>query len=410
MIPRMKLSQVSAWGTTILLVAGGAVATGQEKMPWTLEPHLVANDLRGAYAVDAADINKDGRIDLIAVAGGTQQLIWFENPMDAKAGSVTTAAWPRHVIASGITGLINAAAADTDQDGIPEIAIATGFATVPAKSAGIVTVYTHGPDVNEPWQAKEIDRTPASHRLRFIDAEGNGRKWLINAPLAGVEAAMPEYKGQNTVYAYHPSDWKRQTVTDAEDGVMHGILTTDWDGKGREALLTASFLGVHIHRFNNGKWTRTRLVEGNPAPWPRSGAGEVAAVRTRGGKILATLEPFHGNVSPYEDNEVVVYSGSGDKWGGRTVIDKGLNYGHALVSIDLDGDGADELVGAFRGKPNGVTVYRRNADSTWSKSVLEDNAMPGSGCAVADFNNDKRIDLACTGGTTLKWYENKPAR
>jgi hypothetical protein len=36
--------------------------------------------------------------------------------------------------------------------------------------------------------------------------------------------------------------------------------------------------------------------------------------------------------------------------------------------------------------------------------------MPGSGCAVADFNNDKRMDLACTGGTSLKWYENRPAK
>lgn len=399
MIPGMKLSQFSAWGTAILLVAGGTVAAGQDTMPWTLEPHVVANDLRGAYAVDAADINKDGKVDLIAVAGGTQQLIWFENPT-----------WTRHVIATGVTGLINAAAADTDKDGIPEIAIATGFATVPAKSTGIVTVYTHGADVKEPWTAKEIDRTPASHRLRFVDVEGNGRKWLVNAPLAGAKAGMPDYKDQNVVYAYHPADWKRQVVTDAEDGVMHGILATDWDGKGREALLTASFLGVHIHRYDNGKWTRTRLVEGNPAPWPRNGAGEVAAARIKGGKLLATMEPFHGNVSPYEDNEIVVYSGSGDKWSGRTVIDTGLNYGHALVSIDFDGDGIDELVAGSRGKPNRVTIYRRTADNTWAKSNLEDNAMPGSGCTVADFNNDKRLDLACTGGTTLKWYENKPAQ
>jgi hypothetical protein len=62
------------------------------------------------------------------------------------------------------------------------------------------------------------------------------------------------------------------------------------------------------------------------------------------------------------------------------------------------------------GKPNGVNVYRRGADNTWAKFVLEDNAMPGSGCVAADFNNDKRMDLACTGGTSLKWYENQPAK
>ena len=386
-------------GVVAVASFGLASVSGQAAVPWNLVPHEVATDLRGAYAVEAADINKDGKVDLIAVAGATQQIVWFENP-----------SWTRHVIAANIQGLINAAAADTDKDGIPEIAIATGFATVPAKSAGIVTVYTHGPNVNEPWIGKEIHRAPAAHRLRFIDPEGNGRKWLINAPLAGVEATVPDYKAKNTVYAYNPADWKPQVVTDAEDGVMHGILATDWDGKGREALLTASFLGVHIHRYNNGKWTRTRLVEGKPAPWPDGGAGEVAAVRTKGGRILATMEPFHGNVAPRPGLEVVTYSGSGDTWSGRTVIDKGLDYGHVLVSVDLDGDGADELVAGYNGKPNGVNVYRRSADGSWSKFVLEENAMPGNGCTVADFNNDKRMDLACTGGTSLKWYENLPAK
>lgn len=395
----MRRTVAGLLGAVAVVSVGLASVQGQAAAPWNLVEHTVATDLRGAYAVEAADINKDGKVDLIAVAGATQQIVWFENP-----------SWTRHVIAANIQGLINAAAADTDNDGIPEIAIATGFATVPAKSAGIVTVYTHGPDVNEPWIGKEIHRAPAAHRLRFIDPEGNGRKWLINAPLAGVEATVPDYKAKNTVYAYNPADWKPQVVTDAEDGVMHGILATDWDGKGREALLTASFLGVHIHRYNNGKWTRTRLVEGKPAPWPDGGAGEVAVVRTKGGRILATMEAFHGNVAPRPGLEVVTYSGRGDTWNGRTVIDKGLDYGHALVSVDFDGDGADELVAGYNGKPNGVNIYRRSADGSWSKFVLEENAMPGNGCTVADFNNDKRMDLACTGGTSLKWYENLPAK
>lgn len=395
----MRRTVAGLLGAVTVASLGLAQVNGQGAVPWNLVPHEVAADLRGAYAVEAADINKDGKVDLIAVAGATRQIVWFENP-----------SWTRHVIAADIQGLINAAAADTDKDGIPEIAVATGFATVPAKSAGIVTVYTHGPNVNDPWIGKEIHRAPAAHRLRFIDPEGNGRKWLINAPLAGVEATVPDYKAKNTVYAYNPADWKPQVVTDAEDGVMHGILATDWDGNGREALLTASFLGVHIHRYNNGQWTRTRLVEGKPAPWPDGGAGEVAAVRTKGGRILATMEAFHGNVAPRPGLEVVTYSGSGDKWSGRTVIDKGLDYGHVLVSVDLDGDGADELVAGYNGKPNGVNVYRRSADGSWSKFVLEENAMPGNGCTVADFNNDKRMDLACTGGTSLKWYENLPAK
>jgi hypothetical protein len=399
MIPAMKLAHVAVGATVLLWLGMTPTGLAQSATPWTLVEHTVATDLRGAYDVVVADMNHDGKQDLLAVAGGTQSLIWFENP-----------SWTRHVIATGIQGLINAAAFDIDKDGIPEIAASSGFATEPAKSAGVLTLYTHAADPNAPWTAKEFDRTPASHRIRWIEPEGNGKGILINAPLAGVKATAPDYKDQNAVYFYDPSDWKRQTVTDAEDGVMHGLFVTDWDGKKRESLLTASMIGVFLHRYEKGKWIRTRLVPGSPDAWPQGGAGDVTTVNTKAGRMLAALEPFHGNTAPYPDGSLVVYTGKGEKWGDRMVLDNALNYAHTLVAADLDGDGNDELIAGSRGKPNGVYVYRIGADKKWTKTVLENNAMAGSGCRAADFNGDKRIDLACTGGTMLKWYENQAAK
>lgn len=386
--------------TIATLIAIGTIAGyGQTSVPWNLVGHTVATDLRGAYDVAAADINKDGRVDLVAVAGGTQELAWFENP-----------SWAKHVIVAGVQGIINVAPFDVDRDGYPELVLQSGFSTVPAKGNGVMTLLTKGAEVTAPWAAKEFDRMPSVHRVRWIDADGSGRKMIVNAPLAGINAGPPDYKDKVSIYAYDPVDLKRQTITDAEEGVVHGLRAADWDGNGREALLTASMLGVHVHRFANGKWSRTRLVAGNPAPWPQGGAGEVAAVRSKAGRILATIEPFHGNTSPWPNIEVVVYRGKGDAWGDRTVIDNTLNYGHTLLAIDLDGDGADELVAGSRGKPNGINIYRLDANNTWTKTVLEENGLPGSGCIAADFNNDKRMDLACTGGSSLKWYENQPAR
>ena len=36
-------------------------------------------------------------------------------------------------------------------------------------------------------------------------------------------------------------------------------------------------------------------------------------------------------------------------------------------------------------------------------------AMAGSGCAVADVNGDRRLDVVCVGTSTanVKWYENR---
>ena len=63
-----------------------------------------------------ADLNKDGKPDVIAVAQGLPELVWYEDP-----------GWQRHVIASGMSQMINVSAYDVDGDGIPELALAQGF-------------------------------------------------------------------------------------------------------------------------------------------------------------------------------------------------------------------------------------------------------------------------------------------
>jgi hypothetical protein len=399
MIPAMKLRRAAAWGIAIAAVAVIGTTTGRgQTAPWQLIEHEVATGLRGGYHVTAADLNNDKRVDLLAVATGAKvDLVWFENP-----------SWTRHVMASGYPGMINADAFDTDKDGYPEVVLQSGFSTTPAKGDGRMILLTKGADVNAPWTAKEFDKMPSVHRVRWIDAEGNGRKMIVNAPLGGVNGAPPDYKDKVSIYAYNTTDLKRQTITDTDEGVLHGISVVDWDGKGREALLSASFMGIFVHRYNNGTWQRTRLAPGSAEAWPKNGSSDVAEVRTKGGRQLAAIEPWHGN-------QVVVYTGKGDTWGSRTVIDDTLNDGHTLVNGDLDGDGVDEIVAGYRGGGGGVNIYKLGANGQWAKFTVatpDQKSMAAAGCALAHLNDDKRLDLACIGTSTanLKWYENLPAK
>lgn len=348
----------------------------------------LATGLRGGYQVTIADINGDRKPDILVVASGMDELLWFENP-----------GWERHAIAGGFKGMINAAAYDYNHDGIPEIALAHGFSMRAEQSPGIVSILEHKGDPKGPWQVREIDRLSTSHRLRWADIDGSGNKVLVNAPLTGAKAVAPDYREHVPLVYYRPGEWSRQLAGGENEGVMHGIFVADWDRGGRDAILTASFLGIHLYRYTPGhEWKREELTKGDPAPWPKSGTSDVAVGRLGGERFLAAVEPWHGN-------EVVVYRGGGSGWE-RKVVDDTLDDTHSIVTADLDSDGADELVVAQRGKPYRVLVYRFEGGG-WQRIVVDEGGVSAAACTTGDLNGDRRPDIVCVGSTTanLKWYE-----
>ncbi|MGH9836461.1 MAG: FG-GAP-like repeat-containing protein [Blastocatellia bacterium] len=364
--------------------------------PAKFAERTIATDLIGGYQVVATDVNRDGKLDLIALASGMNELVWFENP-----------GWQRRVLASNVSRAINCAAWDIDGDGIPEIALAHEFANDPARSVGVVSLLKHKGDPSQPWEMTEIDRLSTSHRLRWMDIDGNGKKVLLNAPLAGATVKPPDYKGAVPLVFYRPGSWKREVISEELDGVLHGVFITDWDKDGREEILAASFLGIDLFSFGkNRQWRRTRLANGNPDPSPKSGSSEIAVGRLGRDRFLCAIEPWHGN-------QVVVYhqqkEGQKQAWR-RQVIDATLNDGHTLLAADLNPDGRDEIIAGYRGQGRSVYIYSAD-DSTgsrWSRQILDDGGIAAAGCAVADLNGDRRPDVACIGAATanLKWYEN----
>ena len=360
--------------------------------PASFAKHIIATDLAGGYQVVVSDINRDGKPDLIALASGMKELLWFENP-----------AWQRHVLVVNVSRPINCAAWDIDGDGIPEIALAHEFSNDPSKSVGVLSILKHKGDPSTPWEMTEIDRLSTSHRLRWIDIDGNGKKVLVNAPLAGALVKPPDYKGAVSLVFYRPGSWKRETISEELQGVLHGIFITDWDKNGREDILTASFLGLDLFSLGtSGRWRRTRIASGNQDPWPSSGSSEIAVGKLGRDRFLGALEPWHGN-------QVVIYRHGGPGWHSQ-VIDSTLNDGHVLLTADLNLDGRDEIIAGYRGQGRSVYIYSAEDShgSRWTRQILDDGSIAAAGCAVADLNGDRRPDIACIGAATtnLKWYEN----
>lgn len=368
-----------------------AVAALCAAPPAHFAPHPLAGNLKGGYQVVAADVNHDGKPDLIAVEQGSPELAWYENP-----------SWERHVIAGNLPRMVNLGAWDTDGDGVPELVLASEFSMQARKSLGVISVLKHGGDPRRPWTVTEIDRLPTSHRIRWADIDGSGKKVAVNAPLTGAAAEPPEYRGHTPLVFYRPPEWKRELIGEENEGVVHGIYVTDWDGDGREEILTASFAGLHLYKLGkDGRWTRTQLAAGSPLPWPRSGSSDVAVGRLGKRRFLAAIEPWHGS-------EVVIYTPHGKAWL-RTPVDGSFIDGHTVVTGDLNGDGLDEVVAGYRGQGRSVYIYAA-ADAKgarWLRTPLDEGGMGAAACVIEDLNGDRRPDIACIDSQSLKWYENR---
>jgi len=367
------------------------------------EPHLVGK-LPDGYQIAVADMNGDGRPDILALSTRTRRVVWYENPD-----------WKEHPIITSLPDPISLAPAE----GAKQIALATDFALNNSTSGGRVwLLHRPGHDDGE-WAPEEIDAIPTSHRLKWADLDGDGRPELVNAPLLGYGAKAPDYAvpAPFVWYQREGGKWQRHVI-DETLRLLHGFAVVRWDGDKRDSLLTASAEGVHLFqssgRGSRMKWSKTLLGNGGagaaqpatPASQPatpRTGASEVCLGRLGKRRFIATIEPWHGN-------QVAVYLETAAKPWSRQVLDAGFNNGHALACGDLNGDGRDEIVAGYRGKGSSLYAYfAADADGRqWRRIPIDEGDMAASGCAIVDINGDGRPDVVAIGASSgnVKWYEN----
>ena len=148
------------------------------------QEHTIATGLAGGYQVVIADMNGDGRPDVIALASNMPELVWFENP-----------GWNRHVIVANQAHMINCAVSATDSHGVSAMVLASEFNNNPKRSIGVVSLLRRNTNPEDPWTITEIDRIPSSHRLRTADFDGSGKRVVINSALAAGDAEPPDYRG-----------------------------------------------------------------------------------------------------------------------------------------------------------------------------------------------------------------------
>jgi hypothetical protein len=387
-------------------------ASGADPKP-TFRMQELESKLGIGYAVLIADVNADGKPDIIVV--DKTRVLWYENPT-----------WKRHTIIEGMTREDNvcAAAYDIDGDGKLDLALGADWKPFNTREGGTLQWLKQGKNIDDPWTLYPIGEEPTVHRIRFIDLYGEGKPRLVVTPLMGRNASAKDNWMDGSpvrILAYSiPKDpardrWVPEPIDESLHVVHNFAPVPAASGKGSD-VLTASYEGVSLLSHGDaGKWSRRHLGDGNQVnPKSNRGSSEIKQGRLKSGaKFIATVEPWHGH-------QVVVYTepaDAGAKWE-RHVIDQQLKWGHAVWCADLDGDGGDELIIGVRddlskkdGERSGVRVYKALDDrgTKWARHDIDPGGVAVEDLAAADLNGDGRIDVIAVGRATknLRVYWNE---
>lgn len=297
-----------------------------------------------AFIMDAEDFDGDGWTDVLQIGWPGRDALWFRNP--GKAGGD----WERHV-AFPIVGTESPAFVDLNGDGRRESVF-----------AALKKIGWAAPDPGRPtapwWPFRTI--TPEgpwqryTHGLGVGDVNGDGRPdvltstgwWEQPASLAG-----------DPVWVFH-------AVNFGEGGAQ--MVTHDVNADGRADVITS----IHAHRYGLSWFEQLAPDTDGKVNW-------------REHRILSR-----------EANE--------------KIADVQFSQPHALVLVDLDGDGLQDIVTGKRvwahgtkgdPEPNAPAVLyafrlvREGGAVRYEPQLIDDASGVGTQFVAADVNADGRPDL-----------------
>jgi hypothetical protein len=314
------------------------------------------------YAVAVADLNGDGKPDLVTANGG-------DGTVSVLLGQGDGTFQPQQTFPVG--GYPYAVAvADLNGDGIPDIITSDG-------SSRTVSVLLGNGDGS--FQTPQTFRAGGySDALAVADLNGDGIPDIITADRDHGTASVLLGNGDGTFQTPQKYD-----VGEGADA----LAVADLNGDGIPDLIAASYYGTVSVLLGNGDGTFQPQQSFNAGGEPTS----VAVADLNGDGIPDIITANRGSYGRGVGT-VSVLPGNGDgTFRDQQIIPVGLNPS-AVAVADMNGDGIPDIVAAIGGSDT-VTVLLGNGDGTFPTHQTFPVGSYPAALSVADLNGDGRPDI-----------------
>ena len=361
--------------------------------------HLVSGGFRYAFAISVADITGDGSLDIVA-ADTDIGLYWFENDGSGK--------FTRHIIhLRSDEWLERHAIADINGDGRPEIVVVDNVG-----GSVLWFEYDGDPRDRRSWSHHYICEggLPGAYDVAVADLDGDGdldvaaSSWVKGNQFAWFENRDGEWVKH--VIEENIAETRNMRAADINGDGRIDLLGT---AAGDNQLIWYENPGDPARE----PWTKHvidtpyRPAHGHPVDMDGDGDLDVVMALGYAGPNEGPDPCLHQVV--WYENE-----GRPERtpWKKHVIAESYLNAFEAFAA-DLDGDGQMEVVASAWGEGKGrVAVFKHGGDprGPWSMQLLKDRWSKANMVFVADVDGDGRLDVVASaerGSNEVRWWRNE---
>jgi hypothetical protein len=313
---------------------------------------VVPVDNGAAESAAVADLNKDGKLDIISAEN------WFEAPGWTKRPIRTIP------VASGYVDSFSDLPLDVNGDGFVDVIQIGYFAR------RIVWMQNPGQGAG-PWTEHLIDAVGPTEFAFLVDLDNDGQSDDLLPQFTAVAAPL-------TWYELEGGAWTKHVVSTRSYG--HGIGAGDVNGDRRNDILTPQgWLEAPVDPRATGTWTFHGTDWQQRAIPPPSTTAQPSADTPPAMAVPPPSPAAPGAATASPTTATIPAAARGAEWG-------------FLHVLDINGDGRNDVL-TTSAHSYGICWFEQSADGGWVQHVIDHSWSHAHASALADINGDGRPDL-----------------